>query len=231
MVSKNKSETLLIENTKWSQLPDVNELMEMGNGEKWFSELRDILKKYNALDRFGITLLHKHFKIDEDEMMLETIDVEKRRLYMSPVKSKDYLGKGDKSLTTTSLKLVDDDNVAIQTTMWSKTPEGSKMLKISESDAKCFYELRQILKKHNALERYGIGLLHKHFDVNEGEVLYETTDVEKRIQIIRPIKIQDITDESIITTCWKLVDDDIVATLICVCGGGGQGHTRTHVSQ
>lgn len=227
MSNKNKSETIMIEGTKWSQLPDINKVSQVENGEKWFSELRDILKKYNSLDRFGITLLHKHFKIEEDEIMLETIDVDKRTLFMRPVKSKDYLEKNNQSLATTSLKLVEDEKMTIQTTMWSKTPKGSKMLKISDSDAECFAELRQVLKKHNAIERYGIGLLHRHFDINEGEVLYESTDIVKRSQIIRPMKFENIPDDSIITTCWKLVDDDIVATLICVCGGY-QGHNGQH---
>jgi hypothetical protein len=39
--------------------------------EPLFNELREILRKHGALRRFGITFLHPHFHMDDDELFLE----------------------------------------------------------------------------------------------------------------------------------------------------------------
>ena len=224
-----RSEVITRQDTKWSQLPDVNKVLELGNGEKWFSELRDVLKKYGALDRFGITLLHKHFEIADDEIILETTDVKKRTLFMRPVKAADYLNQNDSSIISTSLRLVEgDDDVAVQTTMWSQKHNVDNRTTISDNDAKCFYELRKVLKEHDALDRYGIALLHRPFEVANDEILFETTDIEERTQIIRPVKTVDLNGMSMLTTSWKLVEGDVIATLRCVCGRDGSGHNGGH---
>lgn len=36
-----------------------------------FEEIIKVLKKYNLIDKFGIGLLHDHFPIKEDEILLE----------------------------------------------------------------------------------------------------------------------------------------------------------------
>ena len=38
-----------------------------------FEEIIEVLKKYNLIDKYGIGLLHDHFPIHLDEVLLETI--------------------------------------------------------------------------------------------------------------------------------------------------------------
>jgi hypothetical protein len=49
-----------------------------------FLELREVLIRHGAIDRFGITLLHKHFEIREDETLVESVDAEGRTLTIHP---------------------------------------------------------------------------------------------------------------------------------------------------
>ncbi len=52
-------------------------------------EVRAVLEKYGALGRFGLTLLHKHFDVEDDEVLVEYCDEENRRLTLEPVKHAD----------------------------------------------------------------------------------------------------------------------------------------------
>ena len=59
---------------------------------------------------------------------------------------------------------------------------------IDDSDAACLNEIREVLEKHNALQRFGVSLLHRHFEVAEDEFMLETTDEVKREHWVRPVK-------------------------------------------
>jgi hypothetical protein len=64
-----------------------------------------VLKRRNRLDRFGVTLLHTHFPMAEDEVMVESCDNEARTLTMQ-VQSADVLALP--SLKPTAWRLSDD---------------------------------------------------------------------------------------------------------------------------
>lgn len=49
-----------------------------------FDDVREVLAKHGALQRFGLTLLHQHFHMDEDEVLVESIDKEHRTLTLQP---------------------------------------------------------------------------------------------------------------------------------------------------
>ena len=121
--------------------------------------------------------------------------------------------------------------IAVQSTLWSQLPDVDKVPKFSDSDAECLRELRDVLKKHNQLERFGIALLHKHFEIADDEVLFETTDVDKRTQYIRPVKMKDYIDRkdmTIMATCLKLVEGEPITQLRCICFTSANGHERSH---
>ena len=104
-----------VEETKWSSMPDIHGVIEFSEEDTdCLKEIRDVLKKHNVMDRFGITLLHTHFDIAEDEMLLETTDVEQRTQLIRPVKKNDFLNNHDVDIMTTSLKFVDGNMVVMQ---------------------------------------------------------------------------------------------------------------------
>jgi hypothetical protein len=39
-----------------------------------------------------------------------------------------------------------------------------------ESDDACFQEIKEVLKRHGLEHRYGLTLLHKHFELSDDEI-------------------------------------------------------------
>lgn len=48
-------------------------------------EIREVLLRHGGLDRFGITLLHSHFPLGEDEVLIEETDISARVQTVRPV--------------------------------------------------------------------------------------------------------------------------------------------------
>jgi hypothetical protein len=59
---------------------------------------------------------------------------------------------------------------------------------LDESDLPVLDELREVLERHGALDRFGLNLLHDHFPVADDEVLVEVCDTEQRTLTIRPLR-------------------------------------------
>ncbi len=78
---------------QFSQLPNIKDVSPLSDGDNMLmSELADVLRKHDAIDRFGITLMHSHFLVTDDEMLLETCDIEGRTLMIRPVPKSDLDG-------------------------------------------------------------------------------------------------------------------------------------------
>ncbi len=87
---------------KWNY-PDITEVEPLGPDDSdLVADLHAVLKKHGVLSRFGITLLHTHFALDEDEVILEETDAVSRRQQMRPVKIASLAGA---ELTETSWSL------------------------------------------------------------------------------------------------------------------------------
>jgi hypothetical protein len=72
-------------------LPDIDEVEPISEKDQaCIDAVRAVLKEYGALSRFGITLLHQHFAVSEDEVMMEFVDKENRVLTTRPVKAVDH---------------------------------------------------------------------------------------------------------------------------------------------
>jgi hypothetical protein len=75
---------------------------------------------------------------------------------------------------------------------------------ISVEDQACFAELREVLARHNALSRFGITLLHEHFEVAADEILKEYRDEENRVLTIKPVKKESPEGQDVVYTSWEL---------------------------
>ena len=83
-------------------------------------------------------------------------------------------------------------------------PDVNDVVKYSDLDKPLFDELYSVLNKFNALERFGISLLHNHFDLKENEVLLERTNRTNRTQTIEPISEVELMAMTYIETSWRL---------------------------
>jgi hypothetical protein len=86
---------------QWQKLQDINDVRPIdGSDAACLLEIRAVLDKYDYLDRFGVSLLHSHFSVADDEMMMETTNVAKREHWVRPMKKSDLAALGLEPQTT-----------------------------------------------------------------------------------------------------------------------------------
>ena len=83
---------------------------------------------------------------------------------------------------------------------------------LQESDMECINEIRDVLGKHGQLERFGLCLLHEHFECKEDEVMVEYCDIESRTLTVRPTSKKDL-EMPVVPTAWRL--DNMEALVAC----------------
>lgn len=81
------------------------------------------------------------------------------------------------------------------TARFNQLPAIEDVEPIGERDQACLREIYSILLKHDNLNRFGISLLHKHFDLKDGECLVEVTDQDGRTSEVRVGSIAKITGD------------------------------------
>ncbi len=114
-------------------------------------------------------------------------------------------------------------------TEYAGLPSISDVTPLSELDKQCFGELREVLERHGALQRFGVTLLHNHFPIYEGEVLVEECDEDRRTLLLRPMPRAELTEETLLQTNWRLdtVDSVVKCQGYCIMAEGrhvGPGH-------
>jgi len=69
-------------------LLNVDDVVPYNEGDfAVMAEVKAVLAKHNAQSRFGIMLLHDHFPVADDEVMVEFEDAQNRTLTTKPVKA------------------------------------------------------------------------------------------------------------------------------------------------
>jgi hypothetical protein len=119
-------------------------------------------------------------------------------------------------------------SVTIQPLQWEQIPHISDVEPFSEEDEQCFREVREVLQKYGALNRFGLTLIHTHFDVAADEILLETTDVEARTHLVRPVKQNEVDEQEVTITNWRFAEGETVAMRTCVCATASGGHLGYH---
>lgn len=104
--------------------------------------------------------------------------------------------------------------LAIAPLQWSRLSDISEVKPVDDDDAECLSEIRDILKRHGKLDRFGVALLHSHFDIGEDEIMLETNDEKSRTLITRPVKQSEDVNSNV-GTIWVLTEGDITAASRC----------------
>jgi hypothetical protein len=88
--------------TNQAGLPTFDEAVPLQlSDDQFISEFYNLLVRTGNTNRFGLTLLHDHFPIEPDEILMETHDKETRTLTLQPMK---YADLGD-NVKITSWKI------------------------------------------------------------------------------------------------------------------------------
>ena len=104
------------------------------------------------------------------------------------------------------------------------------------NDDVIFAEVREVLRRHGVERKYGLTLLHKHFDIEEDEVMVEFTDIVGRTQISKPVKVQEISTKSLIEVTWRLDDERLMSACDRYCSPttdihGNPRHSANHTKR
>jgi hypothetical protein len=96
---------------------------------------------------------------------------------------------------------------------------------LSEPDLDCIREIKDVLKNHGSLHRFGIARLHDHFPLESDEVLVETCNHSTRELTIKPIRRSEMAKINVIETIWRLDSENQLVHCIqrCECS-----ETRIH---
>jgi hypothetical protein len=105
--------------------------------------------------------------------------------------------------------------VVLQPMQWASTKDIQEVEPISDKDSEVLRQLREVLLKNNAIDRFGVTLIHKHFDLRENEHLVEFTDIANRRLTIQPVSEGDGINT--IETSWKFSGDERVMEVNTVC--------------
>ncbi|AOU97711.1 hypothetical protein BI364_06835 [Acidihalobacter yilgarnensis] len=117
-----------------------------------------------------------------------------------------------------------NQQLVVNSVQWSTLNHIADVRPVDEEDAACLEEIRQVLQKHNCLERFGVSLLHCHFDLEDDEVLLETTDVEKREHWVRPVKQSFLKDNDITAQTTVIGFNEKGYHQNCGCNPRSTGH-------
>jgi hypothetical protein len=94
-------------------------------------------------------------------------------------------------------------SIVLETIQHSKLYDIEEVEPISDKDYAVLEEVRAVIEKHNYTDRFGLVLLHKHFNVADDEILMETTDEETRTSIVKAQKADGSEKVNTIQTMWK----------------------------
>lgn len=106
-------------------------------------------------------------------------------------------------------------------------PDIADALPLSKEDDELVSDVIAVLRKHGALNRFGLMLLHKHFELDEGEILLETTDKVSREQRISPVKRSALSEGTAVPTQWRFDTGEVA--MYCMCPR--YPNTGEHVGQ
>ncbi|MDX6626734.1 MAG: hypothetical protein QOE56_1723 [Solirubrobacterales bacterium] len=86
------------------------------------ADVREVLAKHGALDRFALTLLHSHFDLRDDEVLVEVVDASTRTLTIRPRPEGDQRVLGDPIETSWRLDSPSGEPVCV---LYCYRPKGS----------------------------------------------------------------------------------------------------------
>ena len=169
--------------TDYAILPDIDlPAMQALDDSDWecLDEIGGLLIAKGANDRFGVTLLHSHFPIGDNEIMVEEPRPGERAFTLRPVENR-AAGADDRVAINLEFGSGRDDRALSMIGLeFIRSEALNGVAPVSDSDARVLRDVREILERRDRLRRFGVSLLHDAIGVRELEVLLETCDLSTR---------------------------------------------------
>ena len=113
---------------------------------------------------------------------------------------------------------------------YNALPDFDSIVPKNEDDEECLREVRDVLERHGKLNRFGIVLLHKHFDLKPGEVLIESTNEKERTHAVKVVNNEDVPPCGGVETAWILKEGNPVMRCYSSCSYRNGEHRDSHVT-
>jgi hypothetical protein len=85
----------------WNELEDIDDIPSFSDAdEACLDEIQQVLNRHGKAGQFGVTLLHKHFDLSDDEIMLEKQN------------------RADRTLSSRVVKLSELEGISYKATVW-----------------------------------------------------------------------------------------------------------------
>jgi hypothetical protein len=120
-------------------------------------------------------------------------------------------------------------SVMVLPIQWQSLSDIDDVRPIDDTDAPVLDDIRAVLQKHGCLDRFGVALLHRHFEVGDGELMLETTDVSAREHWVRPVSRAELSAKGLTTQSTILRFDESGPVQNCACATDKDGHTGGHI--
>ncbi|WP_157489070.1 hypothetical protein [Pseudofrankia sp. DC12] len=190
--------------------------------------LGDIFVRHELFGVLGANLLHKHFNIDDGEVLVRRVSdnsavtrPERYRPDLAP-----YLWRP----------------VAIGEGSWNFYPleflpaeQWSDDFSIDES-GEFLFEFAEQSARLGVGDLFGVGLkVHRQLTLRDNEILVETTDLERRELVVRPVDADSIAEE-LTETFWEFTPPELCGKpgvhakgkCISHCSMHCKGHCKSH---
>ena len=112
---------------------------------------------------------------------------------------------------------------------WSMFKDIDDVAPLSEEDYPVLSDIRDVLRRHEKLSRFGVALLHSHFELEPGEIMVESADKAQRVLKLEPVRKEPDTIE-LMGTIWALADGELSTMAWCrrYCARWVFGHDKAH---
>ena len=188
----------------------------------------NVFVRHSVHERFGLSLLHKHFDLSDDEIILRKVNVKRRIVSMFP-------RKGQRNAVAYLWKVS-----ASKRNHWEFFPleflgpeaDENASSGPTEELAPFLCEVAEALADLDLLDVFGIATTDiRGIPITENELMIETTDPVKRLLTVKPYLHSDVKMEGLTETFWTFTpgenSDDLEAALACT-GTHCHNHCRSH---
>jgi len=164
-------------------------------------ELGRFLVERGENERFGVTLLHSHFPISDDEIFVEVADHAARKLVMSPRTAPE--SRDVSPITVQLLPREQGGQVHAIGLEYATQDAFQDAIPVGDEDAKTLSGLAEILERRHSLGRFGVRLIHDPLALCDDELLLETCDLDARFLDSAAASIDDHRVADSVETFWR----------------------------
>ena len=167
----------------YAALPDIDSPMMNANDQSdlaCLDEIGELLIAKGANNRFGVTLLHSHFPIGDNEIVVERPHASERKFTLRPLEGCEMEGVDHVAINLQFCSGGDNRALTAIGMEFIRSEALAGVAPVSANDALVLRDVRDVLERRNLLRRFGVSLLHDAIGLGDSEILLETCDLSSR---------------------------------------------------